>query len=137
AACIAVSFSVWKPLVFEATVPEPPAPIIARQLPPAEAWVASRPEPAPAPQRHRRAAAVASARPHRRPEVLEFVLLPYGDPSMVNESATVVRVELPRSALQLAGFTVPQDAASDRVQADVLLGADGLAHAVRFVGFQR
>ena len=65
----------------------------------------------------------------------EFVVLPYGDDSLVDESTTIVRVELPRSALRLAGFNVAQDRANDLIQADVVLGADGLAHAVRFVKY--
>lgn len=63
----------------------------------------------------------------------EFVRLPYGDDALVDESTTIVRVEMPRSALRLAGFAVAQERANDRIQADVVLGADGLAHAVRFV----
>jgi len=63
----------------------------------------------------------------------EFVRLPYGDDALVDESATIVRVEMPRSALRLAGFMVAQERANERIQADVMLGADGMAHAVRFV----
>ena len=63
----------------------------------------------------------------------EFVRLPYGDDALMDESATIVRVEMPRSALRLAGFVVAQERANERIQADVVLGADGLAHAVRFV----
>ncbi len=65
----------------------------------------------------------------------DFVALPYGDDSLVDESMTIVRIEMPRSALRLAGFMVSPDRADERVQADVVLGADGLAHAVRFVRF--
>ena len=79
-------------------------------------------------------------KPTRRPRTdqlatTEFVALPYGDDSLVEESATIVRVELPRSALRLAGFNVAQERANDVIQADVVLGADGLAHAVRFVKY--
>jgi hypothetical protein len=66
-----------------------------------------------------------------------FIPLPYGDPSLINDAATVVRVELRGSALREAGFLVAQDHVGDRVQADLLVGADGLPHAVRFVGFQQ
>ena len=79
-------------------------------------------------------------KPARRPRTdqlatTEFVALPYGDDSLVEESTTIVRVELPRSALRLAGFSVAQERANDLIQADVALGADGLAHAVRFVRY--
>ncbi len=49
------------------------------------------------------------------------------------EYGTLVRVQLPRSALQLVGLPVNQDRLSERINADVLLGQDGLARAVRFV----
>jgi hypothetical protein len=65
----------------------------------------------------------------------EFVPLPYGDDALISENTTIVRMELPRSALRLAGFSVAQERADDRVQADVVLGTDGLAHAVRFVRY--
>jgi hypothetical protein len=79
-------------------------------------------------------------KPTRRPPAdqlatLDFVPLPYGDDALVDESATIVRVEMPRSALRLAGFNVAQERANERIQADVVLGADGLAHAVRFVRY--
>jgi len=135
AACIAVSFSTLKPLVFNNPAVAPPAPVVSRLVPPPEAWVVTPSAPAPRPQR---TTARVSGLPMRaKVQRLEFVLLPYGDPSLVDESATVIRVDLPGSALRLAGFTVPQDVAANRVQADVLLGADGLAHAMRFVGFQQ
>ncbi len=63
----------------------------------------------------------------------DFMPLPYGDDSLVNESATIVRMELPSSALRLAGFAAPEDRPDGRVQADVVVGPDGIAHAVRFV----
>jgi hypothetical protein len=49
------------------------------------------------------------------------------------EYGTLVRVQLPRSALQVVGLPVNQDRLSERINADVLLGQDGLARAVRFV----
>jgi hypothetical protein len=82
----------------------------------------------------------STRKPTRRPPTdqfatTEFVPLPYGDDALIGESARIVRVEMPRSALRMAGFNVAQERANERVQADVLLGADGLAHAVRFVGY--
>jgi hypothetical protein len=44
-----------------------------------------------------------------------------------------VRVELPRSALSSFGIPVNADHAGGRVKADVLLGEDGTARAIRFV----
>src|SRR6266567_2744342 len=52
-------------------------------------------------------------KPTRRPATdqvaattTEFVPLPYGDDALVGENTTIVRMELPRSALRLAGFSV-------------------------------
>jgi hypothetical protein len=44
-----------------------------------------------------------------------------------------VRVELPSSALSEVGLPVAPDAVTTRVKADVALGEDGLARAIRFV----
>jgi hypothetical protein len=45
----------------------------------------------------------------------------------------VVRVELPASALSAAGVLVGPDVSTVPVKADVVLGYDGLARAIRFV----
>jgi hypothetical protein len=50
-----------------------------------------------------------------------------------SEGAHLVRVELPRSALASFGIPVNADRAGGRVKADVLLGEDGTARAIRFV----
>jgi hypothetical protein len=122
-------------------VPEasgPPACAAVYPAPPAIAFTT------PKTVQHRRVA-LAPAEPVHKPTakppgdrlaMTDFVPLLYGDYSMVQESATIVRVELPRSALRLAGFNVAEERANDRVQADVMLGADGLAHAVRFVAYR-
>jgi hypothetical protein len=49
------------------------------------------------------------------------------------ESGQILRVELPRSALLSFGLPVDPDRASERVKADVLVGGDGVARAIRFV----
>lgn len=49
------------------------------------------------------------------------------------EYGSVLRVELPRSALRAVGLPVNENRLSERIDADVLLGQDGLARAVRFV----
>jgi len=48
-------------------------------------------------------------------------------------AAQVVRVELPASALAAAGLSVGSEISNEPVKADVLLGHDGLARAIRFV----
>lgn len=50
-----------------------------------------------------------------------------------SEGVHLMRVELPRSALASFGIPVNADRAGGRVKADVLLGEDGTARAIRFV----
>ena len=45
----------------------------------------------------------------------------------------MVRVELPRYAMARFGLPVNMERYDERVKADVWLGADGLARAIRFV----
>ena len=40
---------------------------------------------------------------------------------------------MPRSTIVSMGFALNMDRSGDRVKADVLMGADGLARAIRFV----
>lgn len=49
------------------------------------------------------------------------------------DSGQVVRVELPRSALMSFGLPMNMDRAEERIKADVVVGNDGLARAIRFV----
>ena len=62
-----------------------------------------------------------------------FYPLPETDYLPPMDSATVVRVQLPMSSLRLIGWPVSEERAGERIQADVLLGQDGLARGVRFV----
>ena len=45
----------------------------------------------------------------------------------------VVRVQMPMASLELIGYPISQDRASEPVEAEVLLGQDGLARGVRLV----
>jgi hypothetical protein len=62
-----------------------------------------------------------------------FYRLPDADYLPPMESATVVRVELPMSSVRLMGWPVSEERAGEGIEADVLLGQDGLARGVRFV----
>jgi len=64
---------------------------------------------------------------------LSFYRLPDSDELPPLESAIIVRVQLPMSSLRLIGLPVSDDRAADLVEADMLLGQDGLARGVRFV----
>jgi hypothetical protein len=63
----------------------------------------------------------------------DFIALPNAAEIGPNEDVNMVRVEVPRSAMIALGFEVRPEQAWQPVQADVMLGADGLARAVRFL----
>lgn len=63
----------------------------------------------------------------------EFIALADADTSTPLEHATIVRVQAPLSDFRDIGLVINEQNAAVRVQADVLLGQDGLARAVRFV----
>ena len=68
------------------------------------------------------------------PEIVtEFMPLTYGAALSPSEGGQLVRVELPRSALASLGLPMNEERPDERVKADVLLGHDGLARAIRFV----
>jgi hypothetical protein len=62
----------------------------------------------------------------------DFLPVPGSEGYPAMENAMVVRLELPVSSVRLMGFAV-SGSAVEPVQADVLLGQDGLARGVRFV----
>jgi len=63
----------------------------------------------------------------------EFMPVGYGSPMSLQDGGQVMRVELPRSALAGFGLPVNMDRVNERVKADVLVGTDGQARAIRFV----
>lgn len=63
----------------------------------------------------------------------EFIPLPNAARITPNEDVNLVRVEVPRSTMIGLGFEVSAERASEPVQAEVVLGTDGLARAVRFL----
>lgn len=80
------------------------------------------------------------ATPRNRPDnasnteiATDFLPLSYGSTVNLQDGGQMVRVELPRSAMASFGLPVNMDRANEKVKADVLLGVDGLAHAIRFV----
>jgi hypothetical protein len=62
-----------------------------------------------------------------------FIPLPNAERIAPNEPMNLVRLEVPRSTMIALGFEVRADRAEEAVEADVLLGADGVARAVRFL----
>jgi len=74
-----------------------------------------------------------AARPAATESVTDFMPLTAGAPAPPLESGQLVRVELPRSALASLGLPVNVERAHEPLKADVLLGGDGQARAIRFV----
>jgi hypothetical protein len=76
----------------------------------------------------------SATRPNEAESVTEFIPLVAGAPSATPlESGQLVRVQLPRAALASLGLPLNAERGNEPVKADVLLGNDGLAHAIRFV----
>lgn len=69
------------------------------------------------------------------PAELATEFLPLLEPGSLHaiESGHVVRVRLPRSSLVAMGLPMNPDRAGESITADVLLGEDGVARAIRFV----
>jgi len=63
----------------------------------------------------------------------QFMALPYAPPFDPADGGQVVRVRLPRAAMRTVGLPIDEDRWHERVPADVVLGQDGVARAVRFV----
>jgi hypothetical protein len=49
------------------------------------------------------------------------------------DEVNLVRMEVPRSAMIALGLDVSADRAEELVEADVMLGSNGIARAVRFL----
>ena len=67
------------------------------------------------------------------PDFDGFIPLPNADALPAGEEVDFVHVEVPRSAMLAVGLQVSPDRAAEMVEADVMLGADGVARAVRFL----
>lgn len=110
----------------------PPQPRLARIAVPEIVVARKRPDDRPGGLshfvRHRRA-------PQQTPGEIATRFYPLQDTATMPpfEYGTLVRVQLPRSALRVVGLPVNEDRVSESISADVLLGQDGLARAVRFV----
>ncbi len=93
------------------------------------AWVRETPKPAAAPQV---IAAIPAAAEDEASDA-SFYPLPEAEALPAVENAMVVRVQMTVSSLRLMGFPVDEDGPDGAVQAELLLGQDGLARGVRLV----
>jgi hypothetical protein len=62
-----------------------------------------------------------------------FFPLPYADDSASLEGGAVIRVAVPRSALASWGLPVIGAAGTDRIPAELVVGADGTPQAIRLI----
>jgi hypothetical protein len=62
-----------------------------------------------------------------------FLPLPNAAGSPQDDDVDLVRVELPRSAVTALGMPAGDDSDAESVEAEVLVGPDGMARAVRFL----
>jgi hypothetical protein len=79
-------------------------------------------------------AANTAAKPNEAESVTDFISLVADAPAATPlESGQLVRVQVPRAALASLGLPLNAERGNEPVKADVLLGGDGLARAIRFV----
>jgi hypothetical protein len=98
--------------------------------------------PAPAPPAIAAAAEPPKPRPVRRssaPQLREVVteFFPLMDVPPPFERGELVRMTFPASTLRNAGFEVEGSGPDDAVEAEVLVGREGLARAIRFVSYRQ
>jgi hypothetical protein len=62
-----------------------------------------------------------------------FITLPYGQSGVPLEQPVIVRLNIPVSELDRMGVPFAPAGAKNQVRADLLIGQDGVARAVRFV----
>jgi hypothetical protein len=69
-------------------------------------------------------------------ELADFVPLPFADQDTPVASGEVVRIQLSEADLGLLGVPVSDDASGRSLTADVVIGEDGVARAIRFLPSQ-
>lgn len=69
----------------------------------------------------------------QRPRETVTGFFPWMDSALPFDRGQLLRVELPAGVMRSAGLPVPDDHLGDLIQADVLVGEEGLPRAIRFV----
>jgi hypothetical protein len=81
-----------------------------------------------------RAPVVRRAVPQRDREVAtDFFRIPYTPALTQMDRGQLIRVRVPATSMRNFGLPVREERMFDRIHADVLLGEDGIARAIRFV----
>lgn len=93
---------------------------------------------------NRRRARTVNRKPDSRPDrfsgaprateiATDFIPLVQGESLSRMDGGQIVRVEMPRSTLLAYGLPMNMERADERIKADLVIGNDGLARAIRFV----
>ena len=110
------------------------APAVPKSAP--ESFAVAQPVPAPmavaAPRKMNRKL-TALRRPEQREVVTDF--FPLMSPAPPFERGQMLRVQLPAAAMRTVGLPVREEHMADPIQADVLVGEEGMPRAIRFVRF--
>ena len=82
--------------------------------------------------------AVRKRRPvKRQPREIVTEFFPLLDVAPPFERGELLRVTVPASTMRRVGLPVNEDRLGERVYADVLVGQEGLARAIRFVSYEQ
>ena len=74
---------------------------------------------------------------HHAEVATEFMPLGYLNARALQDGGQIVRIEVPRTTLASFGLPVNMERYNEKVKADILLGLDGRARAIRFVQDKR
>jgi hypothetical protein len=118
-----------------APLPVAAPPVTAKVSRPVKRRGVVKPQPPPVVQAHAQDVAAADpAEADAAPEVAtDFFEIPYTEPLRPFERADVFRMQMPRANMAAFGLPVTGGRLDTRVTADVLMGEDGVARAIRFI----
>ena len=119
-----------------AKAPAPP-PTVAEVRPPVQNEPKAKAPPRvrpPKPRQYPDPPVISAGAPAGRREVTkDFFAIPYAPAMTQADYGQVIRVNVPATSMRTFGLPVSEERMFDRVQADVLMGDDGIARAIRFV----
>jgi len=75
----------------------------------------------------------SAASPHAGEANQPFIVIPYTEPLAPYERASIMRMDLPITAVMAAGLPIGAQDPAERVRADVVVGEDGRARAIRLL----
>ena len=85
------------------------------------------------PQRARRSKLQVEAKKMRQETATEFIPLTYATDTKALQNGTVMRVEVPRTTLIAMGLPLNERRTNEIIKAEVMMGDDGVAYAIRLL----